>query len=583
LKQLEVNINEVLIQRIEKNRETLQKKKRAVNNFTISFIGKTKAGKSTLHSVITGEGEEFIGVGKQRTTRYNRVYSWKKVRIIDTPGIGAPGGKTDEEIAASVIDESDVICYVLKNDSIQSSEFEFLKHIRDKNKPVIILLNVKENLENESRLKLYLKDPDKWHTRKDEKSLEGHINRIKRYAQEHYKNNYFKVHPVQLLAAKMSQSEQYKNSSKTLYKSSRLDDFLDSLRVSIINEGVIKRSQTILDGTLCLFDETEKYLLSLKEPLIKMSSKLKEKNQSLKDDLDKEYSNCKKQLKVVIDDQFNSLIEKTYDFASRHYDSSEETIKSSWESYIKKVGFTDGLQSSVSSTINSYSNSVQEYLDEIVEDLEGFNEFSFKDLNANNSTSFSFRHLLSVENLLSTLGALASFFLISGPWGWVVGGITLLAMFVRNIFKSKARKMREATDKLYSSLCSSIEAQREKNLKEITGEFKKLHTKVLKGITSYFNLMALSLDSVVNNINPVENELMDQQREINKVLAWRTLNYIRTPENIPTAINFNDIKGQIDSVERKFGEYFKIKSKIKVNAEKDISEVLQEKIIIEQA
>jgi predicted GTPase len=62
------------------------------------------------------------------------VYEWKNIRIIDTPGIGAPGGKTDEEIAQSVIEESDVICYVVTNDSIQESEFAFLKLLKEKAK-----------------------------------------------------------------------------------------------------------------------------------------------------------------------------------------------------------------------------------------------------------------------------------------------------------------------------------------------------------------------------------------------------------------------------------------------------------------
>jgi predicted GTPase len=102
-------------------RKSLNAKQRDLNHFSIAFMGKTKAGKSTLHAIITGEGWDAIGVGKQRTTRFNRVYEWKNIRIIDTPGIGAPGGKTDEEIAQSVIEESDVICYVVTNDSIQET------------------------------------------------------------------------------------------------------------------------------------------------------------------------------------------------------------------------------------------------------------------------------------------------------------------------------------------------------------------------------------------------------------------------------------------------------------------------------
>ena len=119
---------------------------------------------------------------EKRTTRYNRSYFWKNIRIIDTPGVasGEKEGANDTAIASSVIDESDVICYIVTNDSIQESEFSFLKQIREKNKPVIIVLNVKENLENESRFNLFLKDPNKWHERKDEKSIQGHIERLNR-------------------------------------------------------------------------------------------------------------------------------------------------------------------------------------------------------------------------------------------------------------------------------------------------------------------------------------------------------------------------------------------------------------------
>ena len=79
----------------------------ASNSFTISFMGRTKAGKSTLHSVLLGGlNNDFIGRGSERTTRYNYVYDFEGMRIIDTPGIGAPGGKSDTEIATEVADES---------------------------------------------------------------------------------------------------------------------------------------------------------------------------------------------------------------------------------------------------------------------------------------------------------------------------------------------------------------------------------------------------------------------------------------------------------------------------------------------
>ncbi len=87
-----------IIKLIKSVQESLDSKQRSLQNFTISFIGKTKSGKSTLHAIMTEKGWDKIGKGKQRTTRYNRVYEWEGIRIIDTPGIGAPeeGGRTDE-------------------------------------------------------------------------------------------------------------------------------------------------------------------------------------------------------------------------------------------------------------------------------------------------------------------------------------------------------------------------------------------------------------------------------------------------------------------------------------------------------
>jgi uncharacterized tellurite resistance protein B-like protein len=130
LKQLEAthqNLNIKIHQELSELEASLKAKHRSLKYFSIAFMGRTKAGKSTLHAIITDGGWDAIGEGRQRTTRYNRIYEWKHIRVIDTPGIGAPRGKSDEEIARSIIDEADVICYVVTNDSIQESEFSFLK------------------------------------------------------------------------------------------------------------------------------------------------------------------------------------------------------------------------------------------------------------------------------------------------------------------------------------------------------------------------------------------------------------------------------------------------------------------------
>src|SRR6478672_2949793 len=224
-KQLEDTRNDLsaeIIKEIESVRESLRAKERALNHFSITFMGRTKAGKSTLHAIVTDDGWDAIGVGKQRTTRFNRVYEWKNIRIIDTPGIGAPGGKSDEEIAKSIIDESDVICYVVTNDSIQESEFAFLRLLKEKAKPLIILLNVKNNLRDSRRLEHFLANPEKLFAVDGQSNLGGHIERIRRYAKQNYANDYFEIIPVMLLAAQMSREEEHEEIKDQLFQASQM-------------------------------------------------------------------------------------------------------------------------------------------------------------------------------------------------------------------------------------------------------------------------------------------------------------------------------------------------------------------------
>ena len=68
------HFNTMINSSLAENLAVLDKKKRNFRYFTIAFMGRTKAGKSTFHKIITQEKNDDIGVGKLRTTRYNR--SW---------------------------------------------------------------------------------------------------------------------------------------------------------------------------------------------------------------------------------------------------------------------------------------------------------------------------------------------------------------------------------------------------------------------------------------------------------------------------------------------------------------------------
>jgi len=568
---------------IVQQKHSLLKKKRAMHSFTISFLGKTKAGKSTLHAIVTGQGEEAIGKGRQRTTRFNRVYNWKNIRIIDTPGIGAPGGQSDEEIAESIIDESDVICYVLKNDSVQESEFKFLGTVREKNKPFVILLNLKENLMHEVRLNEFLQDPELMYRRTDEKSIQGHIERIRRYAAQHYNKDLFEIIPVQLLAAQMSRMESYEQHADVLFKASHVGKFLDSLRLAIIDNGAIRRSQTILDGTYYTVERSRSVVNEQLRDLAIIMNKLKTNRTKSKQMLDRSFEKYSDTIEKHISTQFAKLREQVTPFASEYYDESQETIQNAWGSRVSSIGFEKTIRSGLESQINNYLAGIEKYLQEVIEDLEISEEmFRAKGMDIQTSSTFSSRNMLRVLSAGGGIIGVGLVLLASGPIGWIVGAIAGVIGLISGLFKSKATKIREATEKLESSLLSSIKEQEKEVQHNAVQHFREIHTRVSGLLTTYFNDMVRITTGIHKQIDNVHNDLTTSAVRLGRALGWRILNFAKHDKKIPIDINDELVTSTIARVERKFGQSFTIFTHERITDQRRlaVSDIIQENLMI---
>lgn len=583
LKELKNDISKIIHINIKELEEALEKKEKALKYYTISFIGKTKAGKSTLHSIITGTGNEFIGAGKQRTTRFNRIYEWKNIRIIDTPGIGAPGGKSDEEIAKSVIDESDLICYVLKNDSIQETEFNFLKLIKDRNKPIVILLNVKENIEIEALLKRYLKEPEKWYKRKDEKSLQGHINRIREYAKKHYSNEYFEIFPVQMLAAKMSNEEKYYDEKNILYKSSHIQDFLDNIRMQIIDEGIIKRSQTMIDGSVYIINYIYNTLTNNNEKLNIMNNSFKKNKNNLMKKIEKSYKENKDTLEKYLRAEFKDLKDnKALEFANENYDAKSQYISGRWEQYLNDIKFNENIKLKFEDCIMRYREELEASLKELMEDIELFSKIGMSDMNFNISDTFNTKRLMGIiGTVIGGAGGIVLFLLgATNPVGWVLAGVGLVVGFLSNLFKSKEQKIKEATDKLYYSIKNSIEENEEKHIENILSNFTNNHKSIKKRIEKSIDVLCDYLENISKDLSHINKELKKELDYLNSIYAYRILNYINGNNVIEIdKKEINNIK-----VKRDYGKSVIIKSKYNINKnlEKKITKIIQEEVIFEK-
>ena len=580
-KQLEDTRNSLsaeIIKEIKSVRESLRAKERALNHFSITFMGRTKAGKSTLHAIVTNDGWDAIGVGKQRTTRLNRVYEWKNLRIIDTPGIGAPGGKSDEEIAKSIIDESDVICYVVTNDSIQESEFAFLRLLKEKAKPLIILLNIKKNLSDPRRLEHFLQNPDKEFVMEGQSGIGGHIQRIRRYAREHYANDYFDIVPVMLLAAQLSRKPEHAKKKQELFKASRIQDFLDLIRVSLVNHGAIRRSQTLLGSTVGAIDNPYKWVNQQALVYEKLTGTLKNKREGIQKDIRKTAKDAKDSLLQQIERIFQEAIEAVPSFAEDHWNYNEVTMKLGWEQKLKALRFEKRLKIAYEETSKKFNKEVQEVLEEIGNELQLISELGSSDFNFTEQDSNNFRDFVRIGGgILGIAGTIIALF-VAPPVGLAIGIVSAVVSGIVGMFKSKDEKRREAVINISNSLETQLNTQRQSTLQQAKGDFSKSSDSVTTNINIYFEELIAGLEAIATHLEEAKKKLSDSENYLNRAYAKRILDWCAGKHETLTDECINQT---IATVERDFGRNMKIVTKSQVQQLKsleDIKHILQEDI-----
>ena len=576
----------------KKQAEELYKKTTgASDKFTISFMGRTKAGKSTLHSVFLGGlNEEFIGKGGERTTRFNYVYEWNNIRIIDTPGIGAPGGLSDKEIAKSIIDESDLIIYVVTSDSIQETEFQFMSELKGKNKSFIILLNKKENFMRTEKKKMdFINNPLSWYELDGEDSIQGHINRIREYI---IKNNDYKIDdlpiiPVHLLAARKAIDEEDEYKKEQLFKGSRIEELLKILNDTIEKSGYLKKSQTIYDSSVMLLQSHNARIKQYKDEINTINCEFNTNTKKLSDSIDKKTKKAKEKVSEVIDNVFDAFIQDELEIFARdhrHIHNNDELSKA-FECFIKKSDFERKIRNEVEKVLNNYKNDIQDAVDDFTED----NDFSInfgKISQIKLEMTFDFKFAVKIGLIvLEAVGLLLT--VVSPVIPIVTSLVSIVGSFIADkVLKRKSDKELQNKNKIYDTIKSGLDKSRgqiKKDVLKLFSDFELNNIVSLKKSVSYmkdsFNEMEKSLDNIYSS----------QQRhitQINILLVKRVLNYAFN-KNIFKMDNLKD-KGIGLSFSRDIGKQLKIYfsysgGKLRLNRSTDnISKTMQEKVIIIQ-
>lgn len=575
-------IERVVNQELLEIQELQIKKRRAMNFFTIAFMGRSKAGKSTLHAVITGGGWDQIGVGRQNTTRLNRVYEWNNIRIIDTPGIATPGGEALEFVAESIIDEADLICFVVTNNNQQKSEFEFLRQLRKKGKPLLLLLNVKEDLSHPVRLKRFLEKPDQAFS-DDKDRLGGHIDRIRRDAANHYGTSKFPIIPVQLLAAQIAQQQPDHEHRETLMKASRIQHFLDSVRISLLDEGLLRRSQNLLGSTVADIEQPCSMLKSRADFYQNFAKQLYDRASESSQRLKKAQQDHALLLEQDLRGVFAALLREVPDFAEDHWDNSESNLNEAWSDEVQRFAIEEKIQLAQEKALQAFSSDMTDLLNEVGRELILNRPLRINSSNLSEQDSSDWAQQSSKwgSGILGVAGSIA----LRVPGGQMVGGImigiSLVLGVLSSLFESRASKRRKAVVKISSALESQIEEQ-EKQIVEAT--LKHFHKECSTGATAvqdYFHLSAEVLTFVGQTLGHGAETLQKQASILNTHFAARILDFAGAR---PSESSAQALLAQIHEVCRKVGKSIDIKVSSNVHAPinlKKIDSIIQETITLQ--
>lgn len=534
------SFNEIIDNSLTSNRDVLDKKRRNIRYFTIAFMGRTKAGKSTLHKVITQQENDDIGVGKLRTTRYNRSWYWNKLRIVDTPGIGAPGGEADTEIAKSIIDEADVVCYVVTSDSIQETEFDFFSTIKERNKPLYIILNVKSNLNQAIRLKRFIANPDDWRLGDGPQSIKGHIERIHDKLDGKYNMDAVRIIPIHLLAAQIALSgEQDSKTSKILFEASNISEFTNSVKKEVQLSGSLKKSLSVIDGTSYQINTIwHKIYTDLKS--------LKEGNEVLKKKQAKNHMFFKKELAQVeqyLMDIFKNTKKefknRASTFASEHYDDEEAGKAWSNDAVVKSIN--KRLEQQIQERFNDLNEKIKSELEEMIMDMRI--SLATNNIGSNVSGESVTNTRLAANVFVSVISATL---FVWNPLGWsvaVLAVVGIIGSFLSSLFTSKSEKIRKATDKLREQLYDSIDSGIDKNLKQVLENTRKSINDTYKSIDSVLKAYTKNADDIITDMDRLVKQVQEKENAINSLVSLRILDFVG--KNPVKEISINEMGNQV--------------------------------------
>lgn len=496
-----------------KQRYVLGQQKQVLSKFSIMLFGRTLAGKSTIREAITKGDGSTIGKGDQRTTRDVREYEWNYLRIIDTPGFGAYNGEEDTEIAHGVIEESDIILFMLNSDSIQESTFKELEYIYKLNKPLIFVINVKKDLQQRVYRKKAINDPEAYLYSADK--LDGHKQRLRDKAAKLGMNPcHIHITPIHAQAAFLATQTQYSEQSEDLHRVSRLDELLSLLTDEITSKGRARRVQTLLGAALTHVGSLDKIVTGQRKSLGKLVT---------------EYESVQKQVNKWhhrIRTRLPERIEKEVTLA---FSPLKESISSFVDDNIQVSNFSERLEDHIATFDIKFKceKIAQNIIEEVQQDLSQFNRDLERSIELNNKIEKTGNHksfdpvdYKRMNGWASAITTVLSAIAISNGWnpvGWGFAGVGVLFGVLQVFSDSKLKKLHGEKCKRTTEIQDQITEHCDQTVQTLIAWFyEDIDTGHIFGVKAELRDLCTGFSHLCTSLEAATVELDELEAAINK-------------------------------------------------------------------
>jgi len=529
LRDLEHKLDASATEALKAVRRSLDRKVERLAKFTVTLFGRTLAGKSTIREAITHGDGGTIGKGAQRTTRDIREYEWNKLRIVDTPGIGAYDGEADRDLALSVVDESDLLLFLSSSDGIQESTFKGLKALRSQNKPVVFVLNVKLNLEIPVNLRRFLRNPDKHMGRK---AVQGQINRIEKLARDELGMRRTKIVIIHAQAAFLATREKDPAVARKLHAASGIDRLLDALTAEVRHRGPVRRLQTFLDGTTC-------HLLDLEELLVEQAKLLSRSGRYLRDkfgELDKWLDSYIGSVNQRIEHEANVLFRPLRASISSFVDDNIERsdVGRRWRSRVEALGIDNWMSRTQQQLLDEVQGRLRDFHREIDVEAEltsalkvsGPAQYDPWDVKQTlRRTSAAGAALAGVAGVAIMIGG-ANFW---NPVGLIAGAVSLVALGLSWLFGDREKDLQRGKARAAAQLRDQVDNMERKVANQVkTWFYKNITRNLVRGIRVDTRVLYGGMFSISDSLRGASRKLRSAVELLNRRLVTRTGELIAT-------------------------------------------------------